>query len=304
MSALEEAKQRLPLPALLAQLGLAEHAKKSAKCPFHEDRSNSFSVFQGAQGEWAWNCFASCGGGDEPALLARIENISNSAACRRYIEIANLMSGELAAQRRATTGVRGLPARTQENHAAHSLSNDECHSATRMAEALINDEALCERIAQSRKWAAATIRNLALEPSLGWDAATKSLSFLYDTGVKLRKRSETGERVIWWAFGKPSLWRGAYLSQAQTVYLCEGETDAISLIDAGVEAALSTLAVALPSASTFNGEWARLFVGKDVIFALDADTAGQRATERIAALLRPHAKHVRQLKWEGLKDAC
>jgi hypothetical protein len=48
-----------------------------------------------------------------------------------------------------------------------------------------------------------------------------------------------------------------------------GETDTISLIDAGIEADGHSLAVGLPSASTFNQEWAQLFKGKDVVLALD-----------------------------------
>ena len=97
MTPLENAKQRLPLPALMDQLGLGNHAKKSARCPFHEDRNKSFSVFQRA-GEWAWNCFGGCGGGDEPAFIAKLEGIENDAACRRFIEIAGVRgdSGRIA----------------------------------------------------------------------------------------------------------------------------------------------------------------------------------------------------------------
>ena len=59
-----EAKRRLPLPALLQRLGLDEHAKKSAQCPCHDDKHNSFSVWQN-NGAWFWKCHAGCGGGDE-----------------------------------------------------------------------------------------------------------------------------------------------------------------------------------------------------------------------------------------------
>jgi hypothetical protein len=54
------------------------------------------------------------------------------------------------------------------------------------------------------------------------------------------------------SFWKPWLWRGSIINIGTTVYLCEGETDEISLIDAGLESDGRTVAVALPSASTFN----------------------------------------------------
>jgi hypothetical protein len=36
---LAQAKRRLPMSALMAQLGFGDRAKKSARCPFHEDSS-------------------------------------------------------------------------------------------------------------------------------------------------------------------------------------------------------------------------------------------------------------------------
>src|SRR3954463_3273719 len=39
------AKQRLPLSALMAQLGFGDRAKKSARCPFHDDSAASFSLY-------------------------------------------------------------------------------------------------------------------------------------------------------------------------------------------------------------------------------------------------------------------
>ncbi len=99
MTALENAKRLLPLPELMAHLGMQEVAKKSAPCPFHDDRSNSFSVFPRDSGEWAWNCFAGCGGGDAPAFLAKLDGLSNEEGCRRYIELAGARSGDRRAQR-------------------------------------------------------------------------------------------------------------------------------------------------------------------------------------------------------------
>jgi CHC2 zinc finger len=77
---LAEAKRRLPLPTLLHQLGLGEHAKKSARCPFHDDQRNSFSVWCNEAGQWRFKCHAGCGDGDEVTVLEKIKIISNSEA--------------------------------------------------------------------------------------------------------------------------------------------------------------------------------------------------------------------------------
>jgi len=84
---IDAAKARLPLPALLARLGLEEHAKKSARCPLHEDASPSFSVWQGAHG-WQWKCQAGCGNGDEIGFLEVHLRLTRADAIARYIEMA------------------------------------------------------------------------------------------------------------------------------------------------------------------------------------------------------------------------
>jgi hypothetical protein len=296
MTALESAKLAMPLPGLMARLGLSEHAKKSARCPFHEDRNNSFSVFQTRTGQWAWNCFAGCGGGDAVAFLARVTNISNGGACRRFIEMASPGTAASTASRvssppRAHAESSGLPV---------PMSDSENERALAMAANLRDDPERCKRIAEERNWRPETIVELAHEPSLGWHDG--KIAFLYESGVKLRWRQDA-ERIIRWAFGKPWLWRSGFLWGRSTIYITEGETDCISLIDAGLEEDGHTLAVAIPSASTFAEEWAQLFADKDVILTFDGDQAGEQATRRISPLLRPVVKSLKRLNWGGLQHA-
>jgi hypothetical protein len=86
---IDEAKRRLPLPQLLARLVLGECAKESAHCPFHDDEHESFSVFQSKDGKgWQWKCHASCGYGDEIALLVKRFCISRREAIKRYLDVA------------------------------------------------------------------------------------------------------------------------------------------------------------------------------------------------------------------------
>lgn len=87
---LSEAKARLPLSALMAQLGLGDRARKSARCPFHEDSAASFSLYAGDDGSERWKCFAGCGQGDVIDFLAKHHGLSNADACREFIRLAGV----------------------------------------------------------------------------------------------------------------------------------------------------------------------------------------------------------------------
>jgi hypothetical protein len=87
---IDEAKAALPLPTLLYQLGLGEHAKKSARCPFHDDQHNSFSIWKNGDDCWAWKCHASCGAGDQINFLELHEKLSRRDAIKRYLEMAGV----------------------------------------------------------------------------------------------------------------------------------------------------------------------------------------------------------------------
>jgi hypothetical protein len=90
MDDLAEAKRRLSLPALLHRLGLGERAKKSALCPFHDDKRRSFSVWRGEGGRWFWKCHAGCGEGDEITLLEKHKSISKGEAIKLFKEMAGV----------------------------------------------------------------------------------------------------------------------------------------------------------------------------------------------------------------------
>jgi hypothetical protein len=84
-----EAKRRLPLPELMTKLGLGEHAKKEAHCPFHHpDQHPSFSVFQKNDGAWWHKCFVGCSEGDEIAFLRKLKGLPLTKAMNLYLEMA------------------------------------------------------------------------------------------------------------------------------------------------------------------------------------------------------------------------
>src|SRR6516225_10521563 len=90
MSGIDDAKQKLPLPKLMDQLDLGEHAKKSARCPFHDDKHNSFSVWNNATGRWFWKCHAGCGEGDEISFIEKHRGLSRGQAIKLYLEMARV----------------------------------------------------------------------------------------------------------------------------------------------------------------------------------------------------------------------
>jgi len=84
------AKRRLPLPTLMNQLGLGEHSRRSARCPFHEDKRNSFSVWQQRDGSWFWKCHTGCGAGDEINFLESHKSISRGDATKLFLKMAGV----------------------------------------------------------------------------------------------------------------------------------------------------------------------------------------------------------------------
>ena len=78
-------KAALPfIPELWKRLALPGEPAKVCLCPFHQDRTASFSIYQNGQ---RWKCFAGCGSGNAVALLAKATGLSNRDAFRKALEI-------------------------------------------------------------------------------------------------------------------------------------------------------------------------------------------------------------------------
>ena len=234
------------------------------------------------------------GGDNLLELLRAARGLDFAAACRE----ARAWLGLQATHAMKATPRRDAPSRRQ-NPAPYQLSEAEVARGTRMAERLTSNPRECESIARDRGWQPDTVFGLAQEAYLGLSESDR-LVFLYDTGAKERWQ-EGGERRMRFLFGKAdSLWRGGLLSIAEQVFICEGETDAISLIDAGAEDAEGSLVVALPGAGIFKPHWTRQLAGKAVVLCLDADDAGKKATEKHKATLAPHVASLRTVNLEAL----
>lgn len=119
------------------------------------------------------------------------------------------------------------------------------------------------------------------------------LAYLYPHGMKVRGAPGARPRFMWVCGSARAPWRMERMSpETRTVYLCEGESDCLSLVGIGLEEDGTSLCVASPGTS-FSAAWAPLFAGKDVVICFDKDTAGKAATDRVAGLLHGHAATTR-----------
>ena len=90
---IEEARQRLPLPDLMAKLGLGDYAKSKSKSPFRDEKTPSFGIYN-LDGRWRWKDHGTGEGGDEIDFLAKLENKSNHDAMLAYAELAGMPNHE------------------------------------------------------------------------------------------------------------------------------------------------------------------------------------------------------------------
>lgn len=251
----------------------------TGKCIFHQEaHGESLSVWPG---ENRWHCFGKCAeGGDVIAALMRLDGVDFKTAC------------ELLGGRRTEPSTPKPAPKTAPDPAPAPLAAGQVAMQAAAARALA---AHPDKVAERRGWSPATVRGLAMDGHMG--IHDKKLAFLFPHGVKLRWQ-EQGERRIAWAFGgNRELWRQDRLDggTVRTVYVTEGESDAISLLDAGAEASTDGAVVAIPGASCWRPEWKPLFAGRDVVVVTDADEAGEKAARRILAELAAVAARVVRL---------
>jgi hypothetical protein len=176
---------------------------------------------------------------------------------------------------------RGRTTITPENPLGlpYHLSEEERAIAANCAHRLATVDYWLKEISAWMGWKRETVQALAAEGSLGIDPAAR-LCFLYGSGLKFcYDNLDTGERIIGWRFGKPTLWRLGRQEGAQKVYLTEGEPDAISLLDEGVEREPGVSVLAVPCASFRLAPLAPLFKDKEVVLVSDPGTNRARVLE-------------------------
>jgi hypothetical protein len=255
--------------------------KKSGKrlgclCPFHNERTPSFFI---SEDDTTGSCFGQCGWyGDIFEYEMKKRKVGFFEALQKL-------------QKKRDKVLRDSPVNldnySKKPKLEHRLSNDE-HKLMEVAAQRLSDDAwLCGYIAKPRGWQPETIQNLAKEGSLGWHRG--ALAFLYPTGMKVRAWPK---KIIEWEFGTQTIWRRDRMEMAQHVFVTEGETDSISLLDAGIEEDAGVAVVCVPGASAFQKAWCPIFTGKAVTLCFDNDGAGEKGARITADFLRPYAKEI------------
>jgi DNA primase len=241
---------------------------KSCLCPFHVERTPSFNVKEDSG--WA-KCFGCSWSGD-------IFNYVMDAYQMTFSEAVECLSDQVQSIGRPQ-GVLAVRPKSAVSE-AQELTTTQQEALKAASKRLAENDARCLSVASERAWNPSTIKALAEEGSLGWDGG--ALAFLYPVGMKSRNWPH---RNFLWDFGKPGVWRGSQIGDAMEVFICEGETDCISLVDKDIEEDGSMAVIALPSASTIPSDLPKLVQGRHVTLCMDDDDAGAIATAKLADLL-------------------
>ena len=336
---LEDLKFRNPVEDVISSYVSLKRAGSNlvGLCPFHNEKSPSFTVFPATRGFYCFGCGA---GGDAITFIMKAENLDYIGAVEHLCKRAGMeMPEDDHAGRRGDSDVKKARVYAANRDAARfyhdMLSKPEGQAGLAYLRSRGLTDAVIRRFGLGFAPDEFTLRkNLFLDHMLGLGYTEKELlaSFLCAKSQKngrlypiFRNRvmfpviDLTGEVV---AFGgrvmddsKPK-----YLNSSDTpgfkksrtlfalnyarhaceerLILCEGYMDVIAVHAAGMPGAVATLGTAI------TAEQARIMARytKEVVIAYDMDDAGRRAAEKAIALLDGVGVRTKILKLNGAKD--
>jgi hypothetical protein len=303
---LEAMRHRLPDYLAARGVDLRKNGTRLVgRCPAHDDRSPSFAVF-GSHHETC-GCYPCGFAGD---VFAVSQWLGRSSTFPEAVQDVAGTLGVYLPQSTAGTATRPAtaPQRPAKQPAPPFILSDGDRAkvyAARLAfcDAFHGGDEIIDRIAESLGLERETLR-LASWGSSGLGLACPAgssepwLCYAYPQGLKWRNPNPKSTPRFRWIVGKATApWRmDRVTAETRTLYLTEGESDCLALIQAGLEADGSAACAASPGTS-FPREWGKLFTGKRVIICFDRDKAGQAATATVAGILKGHAAEI--LTWKG-----
>ncbi len=306
----------------------------SGLCPFHSERTPSFTVFPDTQSFFCFGCEA---GGDAFTFVMRSENLEYPEAVEFLAKRAGIPIPETQEERGGTRGISRARA-FEMNRAAARFYRD-CLFDPALGEAGMN------YLRNTRGLDTAVIRHFGLGyapnefgvllphlKSLGFTEEEMRQCFLcgrsqngqyydYFRGrVMFPVINTSGEVVAFSGRDVTGTSKAKYLNSSDTpvfqkrrnlfalnfakahcaeqMILCEGNMDVVSMHAAGFENAVASLGTAL------TDEQARIMARytKQVIIAYDGDSAGQRAAGRAMDIFARVGLDVRVLRITDAKD--
>lgn len=167
------------------------------------------------------------------------------------------------------------------------------------AEALLSNKFVMRRLAEKRGLTLETARRFRL----GYDNKRLTIPVFNDLGMCVNVRrydlfKEGGPKMLSWkeGFGSARLYPLESLA-AQTVFVVEGELDALIGIQEGLQCITPS-----GGARTWKKEWNALFKGKDVVIIPDNDTPGKAGAETRRRELMKVAASVRVVELPRLQE--
>lgn len=263
-------------------------------CPIHDDTRPSFSIY-GAAHQY-WKCFACDKGGDMFDLsiaLGRSKTFPEAVS-----EVCETLGIPAPKFKGGTKPFSPLPRREKVGRSANPPETSEEEDAFRwvarhnLREAIHKNPEKVEAIARDLGIPSWVIKRAARGRS-GLGLVRGNLAYVYPVGIKTRRPAGCTPRFIW-EYGRAyGPWRTDRIKPStETIYVTEGESDALALLATGLEDDGKSVVIASPGTS-FQKGWVHLFAGKNVVLCFDFDEPGQRAAEKVAQLLSDHAASVR-----------
>ena len=330
---LSELKFRCPVDEVIGGYVSLKRAgsRYTACCPFHNEKTPSFTVFTDTSSYYCFGCGA---GGDVITFVMNIENLDYVDAVKLLADRAGL---SLPDDRAASDSSRKKRERILEMHkiaAKHYYSN------------LVKTQNPCMDYLKTRGLDNASVTRYGLGYAKNDFSDLKnlllskgySLNEIFDAGLvaksqkngsyydKFRDRlmfpvidirgnvvafsgralsSDNGPKYMnspeTDIYKKGEILFGLNLAKDKndgTLILCEGNIDVVMLSQAGFKNAVAPLGTA------FTTEQARVIAkyAKTVVIAFDSDSAGQKATNKAIDYLKTQGVSVRVLQMQGAKD--
>jgi len=296
---LDDLRRRLPEYATALGVSLKPSGSRLiGQCPLHDDKNPSFAIY--GEDLSKWGCYPCDAGGDVFDLcraLGKVVTFPEAVADVAAVLGVSLHDGSQPHRDNGrghkspapTLKLRGMTAKV-------ALTDEQKFTL------LASRYAFRDVLRKDYRWRDRIVKELGI-PIEALNRAARGhsglgiyyglIAYVYPTGIKVRNPPGSKCRFIWEMGKALAPWRYERVgADTHTVYVTEGESDALALLACGVEKDRHAAVVACPGKG-FPEAWGELFTGKEVVLWFDFDDAGQDGMRRAAEIISRHAVSVK-----------